>query len=232
MVKMQLQDKQISNLFSMTSHELRTPLATIKEYIAMLLTYDRKLKRHEKHEYLMCIDEITDRLTELVNYYLDMSRSEAMMTKLEKKRTSISKIITEVLAEARLRAPGHKIVLQLENRLPMVTIDAKRIHQVFENIIDNAIKYSEKGSTIVIQAQRVKDQLLISVCDQGVGIPEGELERVFNRMYRVEQRVSSGTAGVGLGLAICKGLVEEHGGHIWMESEQGKGTTCSFTLPL
>ena len=223
-----------SNLLSTVSHELRTPLAVIKGYSTMLLDYDRRLGPEEKEQYLASIDGATDRLTELVDCLLDMSRLEAGLLKLEKESVRVSELMEKSVAEARLRAAGHEIVLDLRKRLPTVTIDAKRIRQVVDNILDNAIKYSEKGTKILVQARRTGAKLLVSVADQGIGIPAEEVERVFDRMYRIEQRLASESeiGGVGLGLAICKGLVEAHGGRIWVDSKLGKGSTFYFTLPI
>jgi len=225
-------DKLKSNLLSTVSHELRTPLATIKGYSTMLLDYDRRLKRDEKRQYLQSVDRATDRLTELIDHLLDMSRLEAGLLKMEKALASIPELIQEAAFEAKLRSPRHKITLNLQESLPWINIDARRIRQVLDNIIDNATKYSEEGTEVVVEAQRKGSELVISVTDQGVGIAAEELERVFDRMYRIEERLTPEIGGVGLGLAICKGLVEAHGGRIWMESEEGKGSKCSFTLPL
>jgi two-component system sensor histidine kinase VicK len=136
------------------------------------------------------------------------------------------------VAEAKLRAAGHKIVSNLPKRLPRLNIDARRVRQVLDNILDNATKYSEEGTEVVVSAQTIGQELLISIVDQGMGISVEERKRVFDRMYRIEQRRNAKIRGVGLGLAICKGLVEAHGGRIWAESEEGKGSTFSFTLPL
>lgn len=220
------------NLLSTVSHELRTPLATIKGYSTMLLDYDRRLLEDEKREHLQAIDRATDRLAELIDHLLDMSRLEAGLLKLEKMPTNISKVIKEVAAEAEVRAPHHVIVANLRNRLPSVNIDAKRIRQVVDNILDNAIKYSEEGTRVVVQTQRAGAELLVSIADQGRGIPAEELPSVFDRMYRIEQRLTPNVGGVGLGLAICRGLVEAHGGRIWVESEVGKGSTFYFTVPI
>lgn len=221
-----------SNLLSSVSHELRTPLAVIKGYSTMLLDYDRRLRPGEKGQYLESIDRATDRLTELVDCLLDMSRLEAGLLRLDKQPTSIAKLLEETVAEAKLRAPSHEVVAVLRKKLPVVNIDARRIRQVADNILDNAIKYSEKGTRVVLQARRAGSELLVSVTDQGIGIPGEELTKVFDRMYRIEQRLTPEIGGVGLGLAICKGLVEAHGGRIWVESELGKGSTFYFTLPL
>jgi len=220
-----------SDLLSTVSHELRTPLSIIKGYSTLLVDYEQKLTPEEKREYLRSTDSATDRLSELVDRLLDMSRLDAGLLTLTKELTSILKLIKDTVAEAQLRAPGHKIAANMPRRLPKVIIDARRIRQVLDNLIDNACKYS-KEAEVTVSAQREGKELLITVTDQGIGIPANELQRVFDRMYRIEQRLSSKAGGMGLGLAICKGLIEAHGGRIWMESEEGKGSTCFFTLPL
>lgn len=225
-------DKLKSSLLSTVSHELHTPLATIKGYSTLLLDYDERMRHDEKREYLGFIDRATDRLIELVDHLLDMSQLEAGLLHLQKESFSISGLMNDVLAEAKLRAPGHEIVLKLPKRLPRLGIDVRRIRQVLDNVIDNAIKYSKKGTRVVIEARQMGAELQVSVADQGTGIPAEDLGKVFDRMYRVEQRVSPAVKGVGLGLAICKGLVEAHGGRIWAESKVGRGSTFYFTLPL
>jgi len=231
MVEYEELDKLKSNLLSTVSHELRTPLAIIKGYSTMLVDYARRLRTAEKKDYLQSIDKATDRLTELVDRLLDMSRLEAGLLKLDKQTASISKLIQEAVAEAKIRAPRHKIVVKLTKRLPRMAIDAKRIRQVLDNLIDNAVKYSGQGSRISVKARWVEPELQVSVADKGIGIPAEDLERVFDRMYRIEQRLTPEIGGVGLGLAICKGLVEAHGGRIWVESKLGKGSTFYFTIP-
>ncbi len=136
------------------------------------------------------------------------------------------------MAEAQLRAHEHNIVSHGRNKLPRLNIDAKRIREVLDNLIDNAVKYSGQGTEVMVSARRTRQKLLISVADQGIGIPSDELEKVFDRMYRIEQRLAPQTGGIGLGLPICKGLVKAHGGRIWVESEVGKGSTFYFTLPI
>jgi len=225
-------DKLKSNLLSTVSHELRTPLAIIKGYSTMLLDYDRRLRQDEKGQYLESIDRAADRLTELVDGLLDMSRLEAGLMKLDKQPTGISKLIKEAVAEAKLRALSHEIVTDPRKRLPRINIDSRRIRQVLDNLIDNAVKYSKKGTKVIIQARRTRRKLLVSITDHGIGIPVEELTKVFGRMYRIEQRLTPEIGGVGLGLAICRGLIEAHGGRIWVESEVGKGSTFYFTLPI
>ncbi len=226
-------DKLKTNLLSTVSHELRTPLAIIKGYSTMLLDYDRKLSPQEKSGNLRSIDRATDRLTELIDHLLDMSRLDAGLLKLEKAPTNISRMIREAVVEARLRVRRtHKIVSRIRDRLTGVNIDARRIRQVLDNIIDNAVKYSNEGSSVVIESKRDGEKLQVSVADEGIGIPAEDLEKVFDRMYRLEKRLSSDPGGMGLGLALCKALVEAHDGQIWVESQVDQGSTFYFTIPV
>jgi PAS domain S-box-containing protein len=224
--------KMKSDLLATVSHELRTPLATIKGYSTMMLDYFSKLTSHEKSDYLKSIDHSTDRLAILVDNLLDTSRMEAGLLKLEKAPASISKLIRGAVTEARIRDNEHHIVTSLSKKLPKLNIDTKRIRQVLDNLIDNAIKYSPKGTEVAISTRQVDQEFLFRIADQGSGIPAEELSNIFDRMYRIEQRLSSGVEGIGLGLYICRRLVEAHGGRIWVESQLGKGSTVYFTLPI
>lgn len=226
-------NKLKTDLLSTVSHELRTPLSTIKGYSTMLLDYDQRLNSNEKWEYLKSINRATDRLSELVEHLLDMSRLDAGLLKLNKTPTNILKLIKGTIDEARLRAPLHEITTKTKlGNLPKAMVDARRIRQVLDNLIDNACKYSDEGTEVVVSAQKVGKQLLVSIGDQGMGIHADEVDRVFDRMYRVEHHLTAKTGGMGLGLAICRGLVEAHGGRIWMVSTPGQGSKCSFTLPF
>ncbi len=221
-----------TELLSNISHELRTPLASIKGFATMLLDYDRRLKRAEKREYLETIDKNTDRMVELIEQLLEMSRLHSGMLAIEQKPTSISRLCQEAIAEAQVRSPTHHIMLDLAGRLPGVNIDARRIRQVLDNLIDNAVKYSQAGTEVTVSARRAEGELLVTVTDRGISIPQKDLPQVFERMFRSRQGQIPAEGGAGLGLSICKGLVEAHGGRIWMESEEGKGTKCFFTLPI
>jgi PAS domain S-box-containing protein len=220
-----------SDLLATVSHELRTPLATIKGYATLITDYYSRLDASETIDYLRAIDSSTDRLTKLVDNLLDTSRLEAGLLKLQKSRAGISPLIHRLAEEAGVRHAGHSIVASLDARLPRVDIDARRICQVLDNLIDNAAKYSPPGTVITVAARRYGGDLLVSVADQGPGIAPEELENIFDRMYRIEKRLDSGNNGIGLGLYICQRLVEAHGGRIWAESAPGRGSTIKFTLP-
>jgi PAS domain S-box-containing protein len=223
--------KMKSDLLATVSHELRTPLATIKGYSTMILDYFAKLTSEETREYLKSIDNSTDRLSKLVDNLLETSRLEAGLLNLEKTPVAITQLIEKVAVEASIRDNQRHTFATRGKRLPRANIDAKRIRQVLDNLIDNATKYSPPDTEIIIAAEQSGDELLLSVADHGPGIPAGELRNIFDRMYRIEQRVYSGADGMGLGLYICQRLVEAHGGKIWAESILGQGTTIKFTLP-
>lgn len=161
-----------TNLLSTVSHELRTPMAIIKGYSTLMLDYASKLDDSEKNQYLTSINRATDRLMELVGHILDMSRLESGLLGLEKTRTSLSRIIEEAVAEAKLRAPTHKITSKSHGKLPEISADARRIRQVLDNILDNAIKYSAENTKIKISAQGGPGELLVSITDEGIGISE------------------------------------------------------------
>ena len=198
----------------------------------MMVDYFSRLNQSEKRDYLKSIDHSTDRLAILVDNLLDTSRMEAGLLKLEKHSTSLAKLIETITTEARLRANHHEIVTRIDKEVPGMNIDAKRIRQVLDNLINNAIKYSPPDTKVTITAKKSDKEVVISVTDRGSGIPREELDNVFDRMYRIEQRLYSGVDGLGLGLYICRRLVEAHGGRIWVESTIGKGSTVFFTLPL
>ena len=224
--------KMKSDLLATVSHELRTPLATIKGYSTMILDYFAKLTSDETKEYLKSIDNSTDRLAKLVDNLLETSRLDAGLLNLERAPVNVSQLIEGVATEANIRENQRHVFTVDVKKLPRANIDAKRVRQVLDNLIDNATKYSPPGTEITISAVPSGEELLVSVTDHGPGIPPEELGNIFDRMYRIEQRVYSGADGMGLGLYICQRLVEAHGGRIWAESVLGQGTTIKFTLPV
>jgi PAS domain S-box-containing protein len=225
-------DRLRTELFANVSHELRTPLASIKGFTTMLIDYEKRLNAKEKREYLETIDKNTDRMVELIEQLLEMSRLGSGLLSIKKSPTDIIILCRSVVTEARVRAPEHKFTLDLPSKLPLVNMDDRRIRQVLDNVIDNSVKYSDPGSEIIIAVRKSGKEVLFSVTDHGVGISEKELPRLFQRMFHGTQKQKTGFVGAGLGLSICKGLIEAHGGKIWVESQEGVGTQCYFTLPI
>lgn len=224
-------DKLRTELLANVSHELRTPLASIKGFTTVLTDYDKKLTPAEKREYLEIIDHNTDRLSELIEQLLVMSRLGAGMLTIDREPGDITSVCREVISEAKVRTPEFNFVLNMPKRLPRAFIDPKRIRQVLNNLIDNAVKHSFPDTEISISAHRSNDEILVTVTDEGTGISRKDKPYVFDRMFHTRRKRKPGATGVGLGLSICNRLIEAHQGRIWIESEEGKGTRCFFTLP-
>ncbi len=220
------------NILSTVSHELRTPLAIIKGYSSLMLEYFERLKQEESKDYLVAIDRATNRLTDLVEHLLDMSRLDAGLLILDRMPTEIRPLLETAVKEAAVRAPTHSI--EIKGAIPdvLLNIDGRRVRQVIDNLIDNALKYSPPGSNVTVSAERRERDILVSITDEGAGIESENLDRVFDRMYRIEHRLAEHQTGLGLGLALCKALVEAHNGCIWVESTVGQGSTFYFTVPL
>jgi signal transduction histidine kinase len=226
-------DRMKTELLGTVSHELRTPLGSIKGYATTLLTHGNKLRKDEQREFLEIIDSEADRLRDLIENLLDLSRLEAGVLRIDRLPVHLASTVREVVRKVELASPSHAFSLEWPADDPLVNADQKRIYQVIQNLMTNAVKYSPDGGCITVSGHIERRELVISVADQGLGIPQVEIDRIFDRFHRIQAAVSRGIGGTGLGLAICRGLVEAHGGHIWADSPgESKGSTFSFTLPL
>jgi len=226
-------DKIKSNFLAATNHELRTPLTVIKGYIKLLLSESPGKINNVQKQLLKESKESLDRLVSLVNSMLDLSRIESGTMEMEIKDRELIPCLLDVIRrmEHFVKDSGLKLDLKLPKVLPPVPFDKDRIEQVMINLIDNAIKFSTKGGKIRISVSDGKDQILISVEDQGMGIPEEDRAVIFNEFSKLKRK-KVGIQGTGLGLAISKKIVEAHGGKIWVESLPQKGSKFFFSLPL
>lgn len=225
-------DRLKSELLSIVSHELRTPLASIKGYASSLLRDDVEWDRETQREFLQIIDEESDRLSGLIQDLLQMSEIEAGVLRVHKQPVKISRLAQKVVKKVRPHARGHSISVSVGSDVPETMADPGRIEQVMHNLLVNAIKYSSDSTLVAVRVERRGGDVLVQVKDQGIGIPTEHLTQVFDRFFRVEGTLTRQTGGSGLGLPICRGLVEAHGGKIWVESEAGKGSVFSFTIPI
>ena len=219
-----------SALLAAVSHDLRTPLAGIKASASTLLDTSVEWSPETRAELLTAIDEETDRLTLMVSNLLDLSRIEGGALKPDRDWQDMEELIHDVVRRVSRQAGKRPIELEIPGDLPVVYMDYVEIAQVLVNLVSNAINYSQDGSTITISAWVDEDEIVVSVRDRGRGIPAASLPHVFTTFYRVHEH--GPVAGSGIGLSICKGLVEAHGGRIWAESRVGEGTTMTFALPL
>jgi signal transduction histidine kinase len=185
---------------------------------------------------LSIADRNLKRLTFLINDLLDLSKLEAGKMSIRREYSSIEKIIFESIDGLKTwtQTKSIKIEKDIEEGLPEVYIDPHRIIQVFNNLIGNSIKFTPTNGTIVMKAKLRKEnqEIEISVQDTGIGISKENLSKVFDKFYQTGERVATDISGTGIGLSIAKEIVELHGGHIWAESEKGKGTEFIFTIPL
>lgn len=217
---------------AMISHELRTPLASIKGFVTTLLAEDVVWPVDKQLDFLQTIDAESDKLDDLIEQLLDLSRLEAGILRVSPKKLPFNSIITTALPQMQSLTTKHELVLDIPRRLPDVYADVQRIAQVLINLVGNAAKYSPQNTLITISAHKTSDGLQIDVADQGGGIPPHERHRIFNPFYQMKNGSGVSRNGAGLGLAICKGLVEAHGGKIWIQDRLGPGTVVSFTLPF
>ena len=224
-------DRLKTELLSTVSHELRTPLSSIKGYATTLMEHAAVLSPEESREFLEIIDSESDRLDELIRNLLDMSRLEAGVLRIDREPTDLSEVARACMRRVQRHTERHQLLLEWETD-QLVDVDPSRIAQVMNNLMENAVKYSPDGGEIVTAAQVQGAMLQVSVADQGVGIPQRDLDRVFDRFHRVEGEISKRVGGTGLGLAISQHLVKAHGGKIWVESRLGRGSTFYFTVPL
>lgn len=224
-------DAMKSQLLSTVSHELRTPLASIKGFATTLLRQDVRWDDTTQRDFLKIIEEEADRLTEIIDNLLDMSQLEAGMLRITKAPTQLRTLIREVVDEMRMQTEAHWFVMDLPSGLPQVLADSRRIRQVLHNLVENAIKYS-KGGQITVSCELRTDNIVVSVGDQGEGIPPESLNRVFDRFFQIDGASTRSVGGSGLGLSISRGIIQAHGGQIWAESTPGKGSTFRFTLPI
>jgi signal transduction histidine kinase len=223
-------DRMKSSLISTVSHELRTPLAAIKGYATTLLAEDVQWDALTQKEFLEIISTETDRLSNLVNDLLDMSRIEAGSLKVNQVECNLEELIRRAIQTSH-PAPGDRMQINLLEGLPPIFADQNRIVSVLRNLIENAAKYSGETTPIRVSAIRQSDTIVVRVEDEGPGIPAEDSERIFESFYRVENGLSRSAPGAGLGLSISRGFVHAHGGKIWMEP-RSQGTCIAFSLPV
>jgi two-component system, OmpR family, sensor histidine kinase KdpD len=222
-----------SALVSSVSHDLRTPLSSIKAAASSLLQEDVQWSEDERRSFALAIEREADRLNHLVDNLLDMSRIEGGALKPEKEWYPIDELIHDVLGHMQFLLHDREVKLNVADDLPPVELDYMQIDQVLTNLLENAARYTTSGSPIEIAACVRDHTILIQIADHGPGIPPRDIERIFDKFYRVSRTTSNGSVrGSGLGLAVSRGLVEAHGGRIWAENRPEGGAVLQFTLPL
>jgi PAS domain S-box-containing protein len=221
-----------STFVSIVSHELKTPVSLIKGYAGTLAREDAAWDAATVREGLQVIDEEADRLNDLINNLLDASRIQAGAFKIERAEVCLARVAERVVENFRMQTESHRFILDFPQDFPDVLGDEERLRQVLNNLVSNAIKYSPNGGEIRVGGWADEETATVYVADQGIGIPAEDQANLFQRFFRVDSSLRRSTQGTGLGLYLCKSIVEAHGGRIWLRSEPGKGTTIFFALPL
>jgi signal transduction histidine kinase len=218
------------NMVADVAHELRTPLSNLKGYLEAI--HDGVIEPDAK--VIESLSEESATLSRLIDELQELSLAEAGELKLIFQDEDISRIIQEttIAAKAKANAKEIKLSWKVTDGLPLVQIDSYRIRQVLNNLLQNAIAHTGKGGNIDVTGEQRADEIVISVTDNGEGISAEDLPNIFERFYRVDKSRTRSTGGSGLGLTIAKRFVEAHGGEISVKSQQGKGSTFTFTLPI
>jgi len=231
--------EQLKDYFlGLVAHELRTPLAALKGFVTMLLTQTARGRgvplTDWQQEALLEIDLATDRLDRLTKDLLDVARLQAGRLELRREPTDLVALCKRVIAQFQQSADRHRLTLSTSLSPLLAHLDGGRIEQVLSNLLTNAIKYSPAGGPVEVTLLEdiERQEALISIRDQGIGIPKEEQAHLFGRFIRATNGQAHGISGTGLGLFLCRELIEQHGGHIWFESIEGAGSTFFIRLPL
>jgi two-component system sensor histidine kinase KdpD len=221
-------ERMRSSLLSSVSHDLRTPLAVITGAATTLLEDDARLAADARRDLTETIHEEAKRLSRLVSNLLDMTRLASGALRVRKEWQPLEEVIGAALGRVEDRLGDRKVDVKLPADLSLVPFDAVLLEQVLINLLENAVKYST--GPIEITAGTDGKEVTVEVADHGPGIPPAELDRIFEKFFRLAREGATG--GAGLGLAICRGVVEAHGGRIWAENRDGGGAVFRFTLPI
>ncbi|MDP3879262.1 MAG: PAS domain S-box protein [Dehalococcoidales bacterium] len=225
-------DQLKDELIGMMSHELRTPLTIIMGSLNTVLSAEEYLSKEEIRQLLKDAAAETDTLSHILGNMLELSRAQAAQLSLHVEPLSVTAVTRNVADKISRVFPMRRFTLDLPDTLPLINADSLRLERIIYNLLENAVKYSPDGGEIKVFGRVKEDYLLIGVSDRGIGIALHDQSKLFEPFQRLKQSGVYQAKGAGLGLLVCRRLVEAHGGKIWVESEQGKGSTFFFTLPF
>jgi two-component system sensor histidine kinase KdpD len=223
-------DRLKTALLSMVSHDFRSPLATIKTSVTGLLQEGAPWDAATQRDLLQNINQATDRLNRMVGNILALSRLEADAWRPQREATALEEVVGAVL-DPFTAEQNRRIEVWLDPDLTEIWVDPVQVVQVLHNLVDNALKYSPADRTVELRASQTDREWVLEVLDRGPGIPPGDEERIFDRFYRAPGLRESAVPGVGIGLAVCRGLVQAHGGHLTAANREGGGAVLRITLP-
>jgi len=225
---------KISEVTSIISHQLKTPLAGIKSSLEVLLSGDLGELDPPQREYVALALDSSEKMIALVKNLLETSKIDEDRLELKRQKTNITALIDAVVSELAqfAQAKNTKIDVEIGADLPELTVDPVKIHEVIENIVMNAIRYSKGKGSVKLTLKRDGDRVIFSCRDTGVGISDEDRKKIFSKFYRSPRVMTLAPEGSGLGLYISKAIIEKSGGAVWFESADGSGTTFYFSLPI
>ena len=220
---------------SLSAHQLRTPLSAIKWTLKMILDGDMGEVNEEQKDLLRKTYESNERMINLINDLLNVTRIEEGRYVYKKKLVSLTDLVEEIVKnykeEAKRRGINFKFN-KTKEKLPKIKMDPDKVKLVITNLIDNAVRYTSEKGKVIVSLEKKENSIEFFVEDSGIGVPEDQKERIFTKFFRASNAVRTETEGSGLGLFICKNIVEAHDGEVWFESEEGKGSRFYFSLPV
>ncbi|MBK9259410.1 MAG: hybrid sensor histidine kinase/response regulator [Polyangiaceae bacterium] len=226
-------NEEKNRFLSIAAHDLRNPLGVILGYTELMLSGDAGPVTDEQTEVLGVVRSSSDFMLGLINDLLDFSMIQSGVIRLDLRRTDLAAMIRKNVTTNQVVAEKKRIKLVFEQQCDLeLVIDRRKFEQVLNNLVSNAIKFSHRGTRVDVRLERDGDQAIISVTDQGVGIPSGEVDKLFRPFQKTSARTTGGERSTGLGLAIVRNIVESHGGRIWCESDVGRGSTFRIALPI
>jgi signal transduction histidine kinase len=229
------QEKELGRLkddfVAVVSHELRTPLTSIQGYIKTLLQLREDLGEEQRRSFLEAADRQSERLRRLIEQLLVVARLESHVEPLTLSLVSVGQIAKHVVDELHSSARGHAFDLRFDAGLPLVETDEAKVHQILSNLVENALKYSPPDTRLTIRGAVMGDGLVVSVEDEGAGIPEDAQDRIFERFYQVDSSATRRVGGTGLGLYICRKMSDAIGGRLWLERSGPEGTVFRLWVP-
>jgi PAS domain S-box-containing protein len=225
-------DQLKDEFIGLVSHELRTPLTVIGGCLSTLITEWNRLSPGEVQQLLQDAMFESESLSHLIENLLELSRAQAQQLSLYSEMIDIKTLLRETITKVKRQASSHQFVTSIPDELQLINADPLRIERILYNLLDNAAKYSPPGSQIKVSANAEPERLVIGVSDHGEGLSASEQARIFGPFQRLEDKRPDQARGAGLGLMVCRRLVEAHGGEIWVESKKGRGSTFFFSLPF